>query len=124
MQCSKTGVLIQLPLSKPALDVLGKRKEEGIVFQSLTISILNLHVPKWLNSAGISKHITFHQSRHSFGTSICLTQGVPIETLSQMMGHRNIKTTQIYAEITGAKIEEDMQVLSEKIKNDYRLADN
>lgn len=66
----------------------------------------------------------FHTARHSFGTSICLTQGVPIETLSQMMGHRNIKTTQIYAEITGAKIEEDMQRLSQKIKDDYLLADS
>ena len=65
--------------------------------------------------------IFFHQARHSFGTSICLTQGVPIETLSQMMGHRNIKTTQIYAEITGAKIEEDMQRLSQKIENKYQL---
>lgn len=63
-------------------------------------------------------------SRHSFGTTVCLSQGIPIETLSQMMGHRNIRTTQIYAEITGAKIEEDTQLLSEKIKNDYRLSDS
>ena len=70
---------------------------------------------------GLDKKLTFHMSRHSFGTSICLTQGVPIETLSQMMGHRNIKTTQIYAEITGAKIEEDMQRLSQKIENKYQL---
>jgi len=65
---------------------------------------------------------SYHQSRHSFATTVCLSQGVPIETLSQMMGHRNIKTTQIYAEITGAKIEEDMQLLSKKIKDDYLLA--
>ena len=73
---------------------------------------------------GLDKKLTFHMSRHSFGTSICLTQGVPIETLSQMMGHRNIKTTQIYAEITGAKIEEDMQRLSQKIENKYQLAEH
>lgn len=72
---------------------------------------------------GLAQKLTFHQSRHSFGTSICLTQGVPIETLSQMMGHCNIKTTQIYAEITGAKIEEDMQRLSQKIENKYQLTE-
>jgi site-specific recombinase XerD len=64
---------------------------------------------------------TFHQARHSFATSVCLSQGVPIETLSQMMGHRNIKTTQIYAEVTGAKIEEDMQLLSQKIGDKFVL---
>lgn len=73
---------------------------------------------------GLGHKLTFHQSRHSFGTSICLTQGVPIETLSQMMGHRNIKTTQIYAEITGAKIEEDIQRLSQKIENKYQLTED
>lgn len=64
----------------------------------------------------LDNKLTFHQSRHSSGTTICLSQGVPIETLSKMMGHRNIKTTQIYAEITGAKIEEDMGILEERIK--------
>jgi site-specific recombinase XerD len=72
----------------------------------------------------LDKKLTFHMSRHSFGTTVCLSQGVPIETLSQMMGYRNIKTTQIYAEITGTKVEEDMQLLSKKIKDDYRLANS
>jgi site-specific recombinase XerD len=65
--------------------------------------------------------LIFHMSRHSFATSICLSQGIPIETLSQMLGHRNIKTTQIYAEVTGAKIEEDMKKLSQRIENEYQL---
>ena len=98
IQCSKTGVLIQLPLSKPALDVLGKRKEEGIVFQSLTISILNLHVQKWLDSAGITKHITFHTARHTHATML-LTLGVDLYTVSKLLGHTNIQTTQIYAKL-------------------------
>ncbi|KAA6324642.1 site-specific integrase [termite gut metagenome] len=69
----------------------------------------------------LDKKLTFHMSWHSFATSVCLSQGIPIETLSQMMGHQNIRTTQIYAEIIGAKIEEDMQLLSKKIKDDYIL---
>ncbi|GHT31681.1 hypothetical protein AGMMS49574_13830 [Bacteroidia bacterium] len=61
-------------------------------------------------------------SRHSFATSVCLSQGVPIESLSQMMGHTNIKTTQIYAEVTKTKINEDMTNLAERIQGKYELA--
>ncbi|NDV64702.1 site-specific integrase [Bacteroides sp. 224] len=55
--------------------------------------------------------ITFHQSRHNFGTHITLSQGVPIETVSRMMGHTSITTTQIYAKVTDTKVEEDMKRL-------------
>lgn len=64
---------------------------------------------------GIEKPVTWHQSRHTFATSVCLSNGVPIETLSKMMGHTSIKTTQIYAKITEDKINHDMSLLSKKI---------
>lgn len=63
-------------------------------------------------------------SRHSFGTEICLSQGVPIETVSRMMGHLSIKTTQIYAEATRTKINEDMTKLAERIQGKYELVKN
>jgi len=66
------------------------------------------------------KYLSFHQSRHSYATTVCLSHGVPIETLSRMMGHKNISTTQIYAKITNQKVEEDMQVLEKRIGNKYR----
>lgn len=66
----------------------------------------------------------FHLARHSFATSVCLSQGVPIETLSQMMGHQDIATTQIYAEITRTKINEDMSKLAETIQGKYELPEN
>jgi integrase len=53
--------------------------------------------------------VTFHKARHNFGTHITLSQGVPIETVSRMMGHKNIKTTQIYAKVTDKKVDEDMK---------------
>jgi integrase len=56
-------------------------------------------------------HISFHKARHNFGTHITLSQGVPIETVSRMMGHKNIATTQIYAKVTDKKIDEDMKRL-------------
>ncbi len=56
---------------------------------------------------GITKHLTWHVSRHTFATSICLSNGVPIETVSSLLGHKNIKTTQIYAKITKEKLNKD-----------------
>ena len=56
-------------------------------------------------------HISFHKARHNFGTHITLSQGVPIETVSRMMGHKNITTTQIYAKVTDKKVDEDMKRL-------------
>lgn len=53
-----------------------------------------------------------HQSRHTMATEICLTNGVPIETVSSILGHKNIKTTQIYAKITKEKLNKDMDKLS------------
>ena len=58
---------------------------------------------------------TYHLARHSFATEICLTKGVPIESVSKMLGHTNVQTTQIYARITDRKINSDMAQLSMKI---------
>ena len=66
-------------------------------------------------ACGIKTHLTYHVSRHTFGTLLTLSQGVPIETVSKMMGHTNIKTTQIYARITKEKISQDMEILSHKL---------
>lgn len=65
---------------------------------------------------GIDKNITWHQSRHSYATTICLSNDVPIETLSKMLGHRSIRTTQIYAKITAEKVSRDMANLSKRIE--------
>ena len=65
----------------------------------------------------IDKHITFHLARHTFATEICITQGVPIESVSRMLGHTNIKTTQIYARVVDRKISHDMAVLEHKINS-------
>ena len=59
----------------------------------------------------------FHLSRHSFATSVCLSNGVPIETVSSMLGHKNIKTTQVYAKITKEKLSKDVEKLSQQINN-------
>ncbi|MFR9636349.1 MAG: site-specific integrase [Rikenellaceae bacterium] len=65
----------------------------------------------------INKNLTFHMSRHTFATTITLSNGVPIETVSRMLGHSNIKITQIYARITNDKIQNDMSMLASKLDN-------
>lgn len=68
--------------------------------------------------------VLFHGSRHSFATLICLGNGVPIETISRMMGHSSIRTTQIYAEITNQKVNRDLLRLADTTKNQYSLPDD
>lgn len=64
---------------------------------------------------GIEKNVTWHISRHTYATTVCLSNDVPIETLSKMLGHRSIRTTQIYAKITAEKVSRDMEKLSKQI---------
>ena len=64
-----------------------------------------------------------YAARHTFATTITLSQGMPIETVSCLLGHTNIKTTQIYAKITNEKISRDMSALTERLGDKYRLAE-
>lgn len=64
---------------------------------------------------GINKRLTFHMARHSCATSVLLANDVPIETVSKILGHTNIRTTQIYARITDRKVSRDMEMLSQKL---------
>ena len=65
---------------------------------------------------GINKDITFHLARHTFATTVTLENGVPIRSVSKMLGHTNVKPTQLYARITGTKFSNDMDVLQEKLQ--------
>ena len=69
----------------------------------------------------INKELTFHIARHTFATTVTLSNGVPIESVSKMLGHRNIKTTQHYAKILDLKVSNDMQILREKFGNGVHL---
>ena len=64
---------------------------------------------------GIDKPISYHVARHTFATQICLSNGVPMESVSKMLGHTNIKTTQLYARITDQKVSHDMEILAQKL---------
>jgi site-specific recombinase XerD len=66
---------------------------------------------------GIEQNLTFHLARHTFATTITLTNGVPMETVSKMLGHSKISTTQIYSKVIEQKISEDMTNLRNKMSN-------
>jgi integrase len=96
----KTKGVEMMPISEQAYSLLGERKEpKDKVFKGLTYSAYNnKHLYQWIRAAGISKELTFHCFRHTFAT-LQLSKGTDIYTVSKMLGHRELKTTQIYAKI-------------------------
>lgn len=111
----KTKGVEVLPISEQAFGLLGDRKEPTEkVFAGLTYSAYeNKHLAKWIGLAGIKKEITFHSFRHTFAT-LQLSKGTDIYTVSKMLGHRDLKTTQIYAKI----ISQTKRDAADKIKLD------
>ena len=111
----KTKGVEVLPISEQAFKLLGERKEPTEqVFKGLIYSAyLNVHLKQWILRAGITKDITFHCFRHTFAT-LQLSHGTDIYTVSKMLGHRELKTTQIYAKI----VDETKRKAADKIKLD------
>lgn len=109
------------PVNVPLLDIpkMILKKYEGKLPNGKILPVilnqkLNAYLKEIADVCGIKKNLTFHLARHTFSTTVTLAKGVPIETVSKMLGHTNIETTQIYARITNSKIGNDMEGLSEK----------
>jgi site-specific recombinase XerD len=75
----------------------------------------NAYLKEIADRCNIKKNLTTHLARHTFATTVTLTNGVPIETVGKMLGHKNLRTTQHYAKIIDSKVEEDMAILKEKL---------
>ncbi|MEI7504820.1 MAG: tyrosine-type recombinase/integrase, partial [Paludibacter sp.] len=75
---------------------------------------MNSYLKEIADLCGIHKELTFHIARHTFATTVTLTNGVPIESVSKMLGHKNLHTTQHYAKILDLKVSNDMKALKEK----------
>lgn len=95
---------------------------KGQLLPVLSNQKLNSYLKEIADLCGITKNVTFHLARHTFATTMTLAKGVPIETVSKMLGHTNIQTTQIYARITNDKISRDMQLLSGKLDDIEKVA--
>ena len=122
----KTKGVEYMPISEQAYDLCGEPGHpDQLVFEGLPApSWISKPLSRWIEASGITKHITFHLARHTFSTTVTLAKGVPIETVSKMLGHTNIETTQIYARITNDKIRNDMQQLSGKLDEFESIALN
>ena len=118
---AKTGKSVYIPLLKPALFILEKYSEqkEALIRETIFPWISNQEVNRSLKIiaevCGIKKHLTFHLARHTFATTVTLINGVPIESISKMLGHTKVSTTMIYAKVTQSKIGLDMQLLQSKL---------
>ena len=111
----KTGVRATIKLLDYPKSIMEKYRglcADGRIFPVPCYSDCRGILLRVAKRCGITKHLTWHMSRHTMATEICLTNGVPIETVSSILGHKNIKTTQIYAKITKEKLNKDMDKLS------------
>lgn len=120
----KTDIAVNVPLMKIPKMILDKYKGKlpnGALLPILSNQKMNSYLKEIGDLCGINKNLTFHLARHTFATTTTLAKGVPIETVSKMLGHTNIETTQIYARITNSKISQDMQGLSDKFIGSEKL---
>lgn len=121
----KTSEVVDIPLLEiPQLIIKkyqGMKELNGKLLPTLTNSCSNLYLKEVAVRCGINKTLTFHMARHTFATTVTLSNGVPIESVAKMLGHRNIRTTQIYAKIIKDKLAEDMSKLATRICGDYSI---
>jgi integrase len=108
-QRHKTKVAYQVKLLDIPLRILRRYQKPGEekVFSSMEYRMMAKRILKVMQEIGVTKHITMHCARHSFAV-LALTKGMPIESVSKILGHTNITTTQIYAKITMQKLNADM----------------
>jgi integrase len=116
---------VKIPLLNKALDIL-KKYDDGIIDneKELLPVFSNQKINKYLKevatSLGINKKLTFHAARHTFATTVTLSNGVPIETVSKLLGHSKLATTQIYAKVVEQKLSGDMKLLKARL-NDLNM---
>ena len=121
-QREKTATKVRVPLLDTALAIIEKYKDNpkciqtGKLLPVYSNQKMNQYIKEVAKALKIEKHLTFHIARHTFATTVTLSNGVPIETVSKLLGHTKLSTTQIYAKVIEKKISEDMASLRQKIK--------
>lgn len=119
----KTSVSVNVPLLEIPQMIIAKYKDDktlnGSLLPVLSNDCTNIYLKEVATLCRIKKKLTFHVARHTFATTVALSNGVPIESVSKMLGHRNIRTTQIYAKVMNDKLSEDMNRLASRISGDF-----
>ncbi|WP_055445686.1 site-specific integrase [Lacinutrix mariniflava] len=114
---SKTDTRSNIPILAIPLEILEKYKKHpsslnrGLLLPVLSNQKTNAYLKEIADLCKINKNLTFHLARHTFATTVTLTNGVPIESVSKMLGHKSLRTTQHYAKIIDKKVSEDMNAL-------------
>lgn len=122
----KTQTPVKVPILPKAADIIEKYKDDpraisqGALFPVISNQKLNSYLKEVADLCGIKKHLTFHLARHTFATSVTLSNGVPIETVSKMLGHTTIRTTQIYAKVVEQKVSQDMANLRNRLERNEK----
>ena len=117
----KTGVRASIPLLPPAQTIIDKYKDDlECIADNKLLPVksnqkLNSYLGEIAELCEIDKHITMHLGRHTFATTVTLSQGIPIETVQKMLGHKNLATTTIYSKVIDSKIAEDMEKLNKRM---------
>lgn len=121
---TKTDTRSNIPILPTAEAIIEKYSKHVDVINSdkvlpvLSNQKMNAYLKEIADLCGISKNLTFHLARHTFATTVTLTNGVPIESVSKMLGHKSLRTTQHYAKILDRRVSDDMKVL----KNKFQIA--
>jgi site-specific recombinase XerD len=117
----KTDESVKIPLLPAAIEIIHRYENQpevsipGGILPRMSNQKLNSYLKEIADLCGIEKNLTFHLARHTFATTITLSNGVPIETVSKLLGHTSIKTTQIYAKVIESKVSEDMKNLKRNL---------
>ena len=114
----KTNVASNIRLLEIPKAIVEKYKDKlpnGMILPIISNQKVNDYLKEIATICNINKNLTFHIARHSYATSVLIANGVPIETVSKILGHTNIRTTQIYARITDVKVSNDMELLAQKL---------
>jgi len=118
---TKTNTISNIPVLPEAATVIEKyANHKEVIYGNKLLPILsnqkmNAYLKEIADLCGITKNLTFHLARHTFATTVTLTNGVPIESVSKMLGHKSLKTTQHYAKILDKKVSFDMNILRDKL---------
>lgn len=124
MARKKTKAISSIPLLPPAEAIIEKYSEHPYVLDGkgvlpvLTNQKSNAYLKEIADVCGINKNLTTHLARHTFATTVTLSKGVSISTVSKMLGHRSLKTTQIYAKVLDSKIADEMSVLKAQLEQE------
>jgi site-specific recombinase XerD len=120
---TKTDTASRIPLLPKAQEIINKYSKHpkaisaNKLLPTLSNQRLNSYLKEIADVCGFNKELTFHCARHTFATTVTLTNGVPIESVSKMLGHKSLRTTQHYAKILDKKVSEDMSVLRSKFSS-------